>query len=109
MLRLDSIERAGKEYYSGTHMSCKPITSGLEEYKVSGSKETPEDPKLEFWIHLMDLSSEDKHNIQSNPKHIPCPTVNSKLSSRFYLPIGLDIAYESGFMASVAPRLTAPF
>jgi hypothetical protein len=80
VLRLDSIERSGREYY-------------MYEYKVSGRKEAPEEPKLEFWVYLMGLSSEDKHNSQSNPKHIPRPTVNSMLSSRFYLPIGSDIAF----------------
>ncbi|KAH9022040.1 hypothetical protein EDB84DRAFT_1678539 [Lactarius hengduanensis] len=60
-------------------------------------REALEEPKLEFWVHLMDLSSGDKHNMQMNRKHIPCPTVNTKLSSRFNIPIGLDIAYESSF------------
>ncbi len=69
----------------------------------------PEEPKLEFWVHFMDLSSEDKHNMASNRKHIPCPTVNTKLSSRFYIPIGLDIAYESCFMVSLIPHVITPF
>ncbi|KAH9046371.1 hypothetical protein EDB83DRAFT_2295029 [Lactarius deliciosus] len=78
VLRLDSVERSG--YWS-------------MDYKVSGRREAPEEPKLEFWVHLVGLSSEDKHNMQSNRKHIPGPTVNAQLSSRFYVPIGLDIAF----------------
>ncbi len=69
----------------------------------------PEDPKLEFCVHLMDLSSEDKYSMQSDRKHVPHPTVNTKLSSRFYLQIDLDIAYESGFMVSRVPYLSSPF
>ena len=57
----------------------------------------------------MDLSSEDKHNMLSNPKHIPRPTVNTHLSSRFCLPIGLDIAYASGFMALLSFTLSPLF
>ncbi|KAI9434837.1 hypothetical protein H4582DRAFT_1855657 [Lactarius indigo] len=83
VLRLDSVERSGRDYY----------WSSSSDYKVSGRREAPEEPKLEFWVHHMDLSSEDKHNMQSNRKHIPHPTVNTKLSSRFYIPIGLDIAF----------------
>ncbi|KAH8989296.1 hypothetical protein EDB92DRAFT_2003843 [Lactarius akahatsu] len=81
VLRLDSVERSGRDYYWST------------EYKVSGRREAPEEPKLEFWVHLVGLSSEDKQNMQSNRKHIPRPTVNAQLSSRFYVPIGLDIAF----------------
>ncbi|KAI9453845.1 hypothetical protein BJY52DRAFT_1225384 [Lactarius psammicola] len=80
VLHLDSVERSGKYYWP-------------QEYKVSGRVEAPEEPKLEFWVHFMDLSSEDKHNMASNRKHIPRPTVNTQLSSRFYIPIGLDIAF----------------
>ena len=57
----------------------------------------------------MNLSSEDRHIIQSNPKHIPHPAVNNMLSSRFYLPIGLDITYESGFLVLLVPRLITLF
>ncbi|KAH9056526.1 hypothetical protein EDB87DRAFT_1636600 [Lactarius vividus] len=81
VLHLDSVERSRESYYWST------------EYKVSGRREAPEEPKLEFWVHLVGLSSEDKHNMQSNRKHIPHPTVNAQLSSRFYVPIGLDIVF----------------
>jgi len=47
--------------------------------------------------------------MQSDRKHVPHPTVNTKLSSRFYLQIDSDIAYESGFMVSRVPYLSSPF
>ncbi|KAN0136209.1 hypothetical protein V8E53_006069 [Lactarius tabidus] len=81
ILRLESVERSGKGYYSAL------------EYKVSGRRETPEEPKLEFCVHLMDLSREDEHDMQLNPKHIPRPNVNPNLSSRFYIRIGVNIAF----------------
>lgn len=43
----------------------------------------------------MDFTSDDKHNMQLNPDHIPSPAVNERLSSKFHLPIFMDIAYES--------------
>ncbi|KAH9014400.1 hypothetical protein EDB85DRAFT_2214278 [Lactarius pseudohatsudake] len=82
VLRLDSVERSGREYYWST--------GALQS---SGRREAPEEPKLEFWVHLVGLSSEDKQHMQSNRRHIPRPTVNAQLSSRFYVPIGLDIAF----------------
>ncbi|KAH8986525.1 hypothetical protein EDB86DRAFT_2809505 [Lactarius hatsudake] len=81
VLYLDSVERPGRDYH----------WSG--EYILYRYGEVLEEPKLEFWVHLMDLSSGDKHNMQMNRKHIPSPTVNTKLSSRFNIPIGLDIAF----------------
>ncbi|KAF8262192.1 hypothetical protein EI94DRAFT_1744157 [Lactarius quietus] len=79
VLRLDNVELGGKQYYSSP------------DYKVSGVIETPEEPQLEFRVHLMDLSSEDRHNLLSQSGCQPHPTVNNNLSSQFYLPIGVDI------------------
>ncbi|KAH9164611.1 hypothetical protein EDB89DRAFT_2247116 [Lactarius sanguifluus] len=98
VLRLNSVqvERSGRYHWP-------------PEYKVSGRIEAPEEPKLEFWVHLMDVSSEDKHNMQLNRKHIPHPTVNTKLSSRFNIPIGLDIAYESCVTVPLSLSLSPHF
>jgi len=43
----------------------------------------------------MDLTSDDKHNMQSNPKHVPNPVVSDRRSVTFHLPLGLQIVYES--------------
>ena len=53
----------------------------------------------------MNLSSDDKQNMQLNLKHIPSPTVNDRFSSCFHVPIGQDIAYERDFMMLVAHPL----
>ena len=100
---------------TGMHIQLRKLWSrqltylGCVELKVSGRLEAPEEPKLEFRVHLMGLSSEDKHNIQSNPKHIPGPTVNNMLSSRFFLPIGMDITYELDLLVSLVRRLITSF
>ncbi|KAF8262188.1 hypothetical protein EI94DRAFT_720874 [Lactarius quietus] len=46
VLYLDSVERSGKYSYSYS-----------PDYNVSGRKEAPEEPKFEFWIHLMDYQA----------------------------------------------------
>ena len=43
----------------------------------------------------MDLTSDDKHKMQLEPDYIPSPAVNDRLSSRFYIPITMNIAYVS--------------
>ena len=57
----------------------------------------------------MDLSSEDRHNLLSKPGYQPHPTVNKNLSSRFYLPIGVNIACVLVLVASPVPYFIASF
>ena len=54
----------------------------------------------------MDLTSDDKHNMQLDHEYIPQPTVNSRLSSAFHLPIGVNIAYGPNSKLPFAPYLT---
>ena len=69
-----------------------------QEYKVRGRRDSLEEPKLEFRVHLMDLSSDDKNKMQLNHSHIPDPAVGDQRSHVFYLPIGLRIVYVSDFV-----------
>ena len=64
------------------------------EYWITGRLETLKDQELELRVHLMNLSSDDKHNMQLDAKYIPRPIVNDRLSSRFHLPMAMVIAYE---------------
>jgi len=64
-----------------------------QEYMVTGRLEVLQGPRVEYWVFPMDLPSDDKHNMQLDPKYIPQPTVNNRLSSAFHLPIGVDIAF----------------
>ena len=43
---------------------------------------------------MMDLASEDRHNMQLDPQYTPNPVVNERLSSAFCLPLDMDIAYD---------------
>jgi hypothetical protein len=65
------------------------------EYVIAGRRQVIEEAKLEFCVHLMDLTSDDKHSMQLNPDYVPSPTVNERLSSRFHIPMFMNIAYES--------------
>ncbi|KAI9511011.1 hypothetical protein F5148DRAFT_1274479 [Russula earlei] len=65
----------------------------------------PVEPRLKFLIHLMDLTSDDKHNMQSNPKHVPHPVVSDRRSVPFHLPLGLHIVYESNVIRFLVCRL----
>jgi hypothetical protein len=54
----------------------------------------------------MDLTNDDRHDMELEPKHIPNPTVNDRLVSTFYVPVGMNIAYEPDLATSPAPHLT---
>ncbi|KAI0250860.1 hypothetical protein BJV78DRAFT_1282923 [Lactifluus subvellereus] len=77
----------------GTHYSYRGAPSHSQDYWVTGRREVLQGPKLEFWVHLMNLTSDDRHNMQLDPKYIPKPTVNDRLSSAFHVPVGMDIAF----------------
>jgi hypothetical protein len=68
------------------------------EYRVTGRQETFKNYLLEFRVHLMSLSSDDKQNMQLDFNYIPGPIVNDRNSFRFHVPTGMDIAYESDFV-----------
>jgi hypothetical protein len=59
---------------------------------------TLEEPKLEFRVHLMDLTSDDKHSMQLGHKHVPSPVVSDRRSCVFNLPLGARILYVNNFV-----------
>ena len=62
---------------------------------------------MEYWVFPTDLASDDKHNMQLDPKYIPQPIVNNRLSSAFRLPIGVNIAYEIYYFVPLLSYLTS--
>ena len=62
-------------------------------YKVTGRRTEPQEPKLRFRVHHVDLTSDDKEGIKLNPKHLPNPIVSDQRSDEFHLPLGLRIVY----------------
>ncbi|KAI0253465.1 hypothetical protein BJV78DRAFT_1153081 [Lactifluus subvellereus] len=92
----DRINAQRGDSSSSYHGSSSPYG---QEYVITGRRESPQEPKLEFWVHLMDLASDDRHNMQLDPQYTPNPAVNERLSCAFRLPLDMDIAYESHFVA----------
>jgi hypothetical protein len=55
----------------------------------------------------MDLTTDDRHNMQlDDPKYIPNPTVNGRFPPAFYVPVGMNIAYESDLVTPLTSSLT---
>ncbi|KAI0259089.1 hypothetical protein BC834DRAFT_974600 [Gloeopeniophorella convolvens] len=77
------VERSRSYYY------------GHNEYKVTGRRNVPQEPKVKLHVHRLDVSSDDRHNMRLETKHIPHPTVDSRFGSEFCLPIGVEISYET--------------
>lgn len=48
----------------------------------------------------MDLTSDDRHNMQLDSDYIPSPIVNDRLSSGFHIPTTMNIAYVSDLVSS---------
>jgi hypothetical protein len=76
------------------------------EYMVKCRLEALQGPRVEYWVFPMDLTSDDKHNMQLDPKFIPRPTVNDRLASAFHLPVGVNIAYDTSSIIPLVPYLT---
>ena len=64
---------------------------------VTGRLEAFQGSRVAYSVFPTDLPSDDKHNMQLNPKYIPRPTVNNRLGFAFHLPIGVNIAYDANF------------
>jgi hypothetical protein len=81
----------------------------ISEYRVTGRLEVLQRPRMAYWVFPMDLPSDDKHNMQLDPKYTPQPIVNNRLASAFHLPIDVNIAYGSSSFMPLVPYLTVLF
>ncbi|KAG0705087.1 hypothetical protein DFH29DRAFT_316434 [Suillus ampliporus] len=70
---IDAIEDGRGYYYSSS-------------LQITGSRESFEEPKLKFTVHLMQLTAQDLHSLQLNSSTIPSPKFRSSYS--FKLPLG---------------------
>ncbi|EIW81351.1 hypothetical protein CONPUDRAFT_82336 [Coniophora puteana RWD-64-598 SS2] len=60
-------------------------------FRFTGYIATTEDPKIEYSVYPMHLTTEERHNIQLDPSFIPTPRPG--LAHSFSLPMGNDIIY----------------
>ncbi|KAH9026661.1 hypothetical protein EDB84DRAFT_1589144 [Lactarius hengduanensis] len=86
----------------GTSVACcefiaiTNLRSLRQVFKLTGRREEPEVhqmPEIELWVHLMDLTSDDRHNMQLDSKHIPTPTINDRLSSSFHVLPSVELIF----------------
>ncbi|KAI0253468.1 hypothetical protein BJV78DRAFT_1153084 [Lactifluus subvellereus] len=91
---------------SSYHGSSSPYG---QEYVITGRRESPQEPKLEFWVHLTDLASDDRHNMQLDPQYTPNPAVNERLSFTQILENEklLLVLYDQDRVSIYLERLTA--
>ena len=83
------------QIYSSLMLTFNVLPS---EYVITGRREFLQEPELQHRVHLVDLASDDRHNMQLDPQYIPNPTVNERLSCTFCIPPDMDIAYGSRFV-----------
>ncbi|KAH9054525.1 hypothetical protein EDB87DRAFT_1580466 [Lactarius vividus] len=65
-------------------------------FKLTGRREEPEVhqmPEIKLWTHLMELTIDDRHNMQMDPKHVPTLTINDRLSSSFHIPPWAELIF----------------
>lgn len=70
------------------------LSFGLE-YRLTGRSEMPkmrQVPQIELRVLPMHLTSDDRHNMQLDPNHIPAPTINDRFSSSFCLSTSMEPA-----------------
>ncbi|KAG6369029.1 hypothetical protein JVT61DRAFT_1964, partial [Boletus reticuloceps] len=63
--------------------------SSLTSYQISGSRESQQDPMTIYTVHLLNLTTQDQHELQLNPSAIPSPRF--KFHHRFTLPLGHSV------------------
>jgi hypothetical protein len=65
------------------------------DFEVTGRLEVPavdQIPQIMLRVHPMDLTSDDRHNMQLNLAHTPTPTINERLSFPFPFPPTFELA-----------------
>ncbi|KAF7982845.1 hypothetical protein HWV62_25812 [Athelia sp. TMB] len=84
---ISSVHKVPSRSSSRPHWTSSYYTS----YQLSGTHETLQEPVIEHKIHLLDLTAEDKHNMQLDQMFIPSP--QDKFSHSFSLPISSSLAH----------------
>jgi len=62
-----------------------------ESYKVTGRQEMFLEPALEYKIHTLEMSTEDRQSLQFDPFFIPSPRVEERRSHSFQLPLHCNV------------------
>ncbi|KAF8122287.1 hypothetical protein EV363DRAFT_1555266 [Boletus edulis] len=63
----------------------------LTSYRITGARALQQEPTAVYTVHVMNLTEEDKHQLQLNPSAIPSPRFRRKHT--FNLPLGHSIMH----------------
>jgi hypothetical protein len=76
---------------SFTHLFAGPLSwpNSYQSYRISGARESQEDPMVIYTVHLMNLTTQDQHELQMNPTAIPSPRF--RFTHSFKLPQGHSV------------------
>jgi hypothetical protein len=61
------------------------------DYIVSFEQKALVEPALEYKIHVLEITADDRQSLQMNPSFIPSPNVQERLSHRLRLPVDHNI------------------
>ncbi|KIJ13981.1 hypothetical protein PAXINDRAFT_100347 [Paxillus involutus ATCC 200175] len=81
VLHITAVEQANGSHYFGS----SPSTS----YRISGSRESQEDPMVIYTVYLMNHATQDQHELELNPTTISSPRF--KFTHSFKLPQGHSV------------------
>ncbi|KAI0302847.1 hypothetical protein B0F90DRAFT_1816395 [Multifurca ochricompacta] len=62
-------------------------------YSISGRHELLPEEEIKFHVHFLQLHPDQRHNLQQDPKLVPTPVVNERISGSFHVPPGTLVKY----------------
>ncbi|KAI9434861.1 hypothetical protein H4582DRAFT_2080533 [Lactarius indigo] len=70
------------------------ITGALgQDYKVTGRRKASQLPQIRLRVRLVDLTSDDRHNMQLDTKYIPTPTIDNRFPLWFHISPWAKLAF----------------
>ncbi|KAF8837464.1 hypothetical protein BDN67DRAFT_983236 [Paxillus ammoniavirescens] len=83
-LHINAVEEPTRSHYYGSSWS-----NSSQSYQISGSRGSQEDPMVIYTVHLMNITTQDQHELQLNPAAIPSPRF--RFTHDFKLPQGHSV------------------
>ncbi|KAI9443805.1 hypothetical protein H4582DRAFT_1846182 [Lactarius indigo] len=64
-----------------------------QDYKVTGRRKASQLPQIRLRVRLVDLTSDDRHNMQLDTKYIPTPTIDNRFPLWFHISPWAKLAF----------------
>ncbi|KAF8267054.1 hypothetical protein EI94DRAFT_1830340 [Lactarius quietus] len=84
------------QQHSTLYIDCVCMSKEKDQVIVNGRLEMlqmHQTSRLKLLIHPMELTSDDKRNMQLDANHIPTPIINDRLSTSFLLSTSVELAF----------------